>query len=431
LKNRIAGQVTFSEKGNAVTSDETGWFIPEPEFTWALRSESTIQLPEGDYTRPAVLTVRAAPFVCGDVPFQRMSFVIGGQRFGEAEWRFECSMAFPMPTTTDPRPVLTISHPDAAHPQPGDARRLAFAFRRIQILQLDAPLDLETRLFPAPSFISANEPAEILKAVEAETGMPSHEVLTSFESIGDDCEFGFVQRNLQAEPLGLLRFSSSYLDAVIEGMDSEFQGIIEGMDPRPDPGCSDEWIVHIERYGMHYHTFLYKDQIDFDAVVQRETTKTRFLVGKLIQDLGDGHKIFVLKNFHRPLSRAEALAAFLAIRRRGEGRLLWVTPAPADIPAGSIDVVAPGFWHGYIDRFALDHDMNHVSLRGWATLLVNAVKLCRQVAPQLQPRPGEHGPGAEVRPPGSVAGSTTALSLVASLSKKMSSYVRSRVGKSR
>ena len=36
---------------------------------------------------------------------------------------------------------------------------------------------------------------------------PLNEMLLEFESLGDNCEFGLVQRHFGAEPISLLRFA--------------------------------------------------------------------------------------------------------------------------------------------------------------------------------------------------------------------------------
>ena len=46
-----------------------------------------------------------------------------------------------------------------------------------------------------------------------------------FESLGDNCELGLVQRRAGVEPLGLLRFAGAPLRRLITALDARFEGI--------------------------------------------------------------------------------------------------------------------------------------------------------------------------------------------------------------
>ncbi len=53
------------------------------------------------------------------------------------------------------------------------------------------------------------------------------ELLCHFESLGRNCEFGFVQRLSGAEPMGLLRFAGMSFDALVQALNTRFAGIAE------------------------------------------------------------------------------------------------------------------------------------------------------------------------------------------------------------
>ncbi len=57
------------------------------------------------------------------------------------------------------------------------------------------------------------------------------DLMLRFAALGDNCEFGLVQRQAGAEPLGLLRFAGFHIPAerrlgrLIEALDREFEGV--------------------------------------------------------------------------------------------------------------------------------------------------------------------------------------------------------------
>jgi hypothetical protein len=94
---------------------------------------------------------------------------------------------------------------------------------------------------------------------------PLAKLLMGFESLGDNCEFGLVQRIGGVEPLGLLRFAGIHLPVevrlqrLIDGLIKGFEGVgsadsisvsLEGA-----PGRR-EYIVSESRYKLRYHTFI-------------------------------------------------------------------------------------------------------------------------------------------------------------------------------
>ena len=53
------------------------------------------------------------------------------------------------------------------------------------------------------------------------------DLVLQFESLGDNCEFGLVQRKAGAEPLGLLRFSSAPLPRLVRALRERFDGLTD------------------------------------------------------------------------------------------------------------------------------------------------------------------------------------------------------------
>lgn len=87
-----------------------------------------------------------------------------------------------------------------------------------------------------------------------------------FESLGQNCEFGLLQRRCGAEPLGLLRFSSVRLERLIHGIRANFEGIDAPNDVRLH--CEkgrDEFASDQARCQMDYCTFRKPRQLDVET----------------------------------------------------------------------------------------------------------------------------------------------------------------------
>ena len=52
-------------------------------------------------------------------------------------------------------------------------------------------------------------------------------IASKFQSMGQDCEFGLVQRQCEAEPLGLFRFCNTGLHGLIQCLRSEFSELTD------------------------------------------------------------------------------------------------------------------------------------------------------------------------------------------------------------
>jgi capsular polysaccharide biosynthesis protein len=209
-------------------------------------------------------------------------------------------------------------------------------------------------------------------------------LVARFESLGDNCEFGLVQRWAGAEPLGLLRFAGlpgdSRLEDLVAGIECGFDGLGE-----PDsieitiggrPGDGDrEYLIRESRYQLFYHTFLRPTDMAEAGLRKSEATRLRFLRRKLLADLASAEKIFIWK-CNDPVEPPRIERLFAALRRYGPITLLWVCAedhAPGRV--GSVEQLAPGLLRGVIDRFAPYDDMNRISHDTWYAICANALRM--------------------------------------------------------
>lgn len=188
------------------------------------------------------------------------------------------------------------------------------------------------------------------------------EFMLQFESLGDNCEFGVVQRHFGAEPLGLLRFTSTPLRLLAAAIERGFEGV-------GDPANTDlkvvngEYMTTDKRFLMAMHTFIRETGDDREKRLVSVCRRLRFLRDKLLADLAEAHKIFVY-GCTEPLNDDEIQPLWHAIRAYGKNRLLLVRGADASNPAGSVRLLADGFVAGYVDKL----DVGAPSFDVWLTI---------------------------------------------------------------
>jgi hypothetical protein len=162
-----------------------------------------------------------------------------------------------------------------------------------------------------------------------------------------------------------LRFSYIELPLLWRGLHSGFEGL-----DNPDTiavsieGNDREFVVKESVYGMTYHTFQYEHQISLATVREQQVARLRFLRRKLLEDIADGEKIFVIKRFP-PLRPEEVLPIYTALNDRGSSWLLWMAPSDASHPSGTVEILLPGLARGYLDRFAPSENAHDLSLDAW------------------------------------------------------------------
>lgn len=199
-------------------------------------------------------------------------------------------------------------------------------------------------------------------------------LLACFESLGDDCEFGFVQRHFGVERLGVFTFAGvRHLVHTMSLLENRFEGLGEPgtleanetiqtvyRDPQP-PEVTTEFYMLDRRYELHFHTWKGPQEISREESLKENETKLRFLRRKFLEDLEDGEKIFIFKDVVRQDAN-EIIALHDVMMRYGTVRLFWVTRPIEGRTAGMVEWVAPNLLRGYsanshaeAQRFNPDH----------------------------------------------------------------------------
>ena len=205
------------------------------------------------------------------------------------------------------------------------------------------------------------------------------ELLLNFESLGGHwfgCEFGQVQREYHAEPLGLLRWSGTYPDRLAQMFEAELDGVglPENTTIEPNGHGHGDYTVGDHRFFGHSHTFI-PSSTDITSELKESIYKRfRFLKEKLLFDLRSCEKIFVYKYTDRRLTEQEIRPLLISLRRYGDNFLLYVTKEEEGKPNGLVEMTERGLMIGYISHFIVAPDGEKLDLpcEEWLQLCRNA-----------------------------------------------------------
>jgi tetratricopeptide (TPR) repeat protein len=249
------------------------------------------------------------------------------------------------------------------------------AEERLQKVRVDKPREYEqrqqgfsaieerirTRTAPLPPVPPGSKGATPVSAAldpeeidDGEDDMSPGELVLGFESIGERCDFGSVQRQFGVEPLGLLRFAFSPMESLLAGLKDRFE-VVGTPEDTAFAHYADETILRMEKYNLVFHTFDYQISRESaerqEAFFQQQRRRLQFLKQKLIDDLEEQEKIWVYAsgNF---VSDDDAARLFAALRGYGPNSLLYVRPADASHPVGAVERLEDGFYAGYVPWMA-------------------------------------------------------------------------------
>ena len=193
-----------------------------------------------------------------------------------------------------------------------------------------------------------------------------------FQSLAENCEFGFVQRHAGLEPLGLFRWAGTPAINIITVLQENFAGIGDDINTDLFVETNGEFWVRDKRYGLRTHTFVFQTTVNDDqaAAFRRKMVKRfRFLKDKAIEDLISGERIFVLKAEISPIPDDVAGAVYDAVAAYGPGWVLHVKKSGDVAEIGSVKRVRDRLIEGFVDAaHAIDYE-------GWHRICLGALGL--------------------------------------------------------
>ena len=221
------------------------------------------------------------------------------------------------------------------------------------------------------------EAAEGRLDLEPHTPLPDPESLApralveQFQSLGENCEFGLLQRQFGAEPLGLLRFGTTLPRPLVRALAERFEGV-------GDPGQTEIRVVEGEyrardmRYLFDGHTRIRSDEASPEQVHRKQSQRLGFLARMLIDQLETQSRIFVHAN--PDCTEPQMAALYRGVSGYGPNFLLCVRLAEPGHPAGSM-AVQDRLMVGYIDRPGRERGGRvwNISVDHWLTFCRAAV----------------------------------------------------------
>jgi hypothetical protein len=302
-----------------------------------------------------------------------------------------------------PDHVLAICATPCRHPPglPGQAVMLAFGDRLFSALQFSGLSTFALRLPPmrgeivlrllhanfmvprAPEQYRNGEPLELmvhsvrLYRLPATVARPpvfatpagsDAALAMRFESLGQGCQFGLIQREMGADPVSLLRFVDTTTSMLTDGLVHAFAGVDRpgGLTLYPTDKKRPTYAWKHAEYGLQFDTLIPVDEAEPAPVLAAQLRRLTFLRRKFAEDLKSGDKCYVLTRSDC-LTEPEALAVFCALNVHAPNTLLW-TVYGDESATGRVDEIAPGFLCGHLGW--TDHH-RYARSEAWRAVLEN------------------------------------------------------------
>ncbi len=328
--SKLLLEIDFRAGGNSFAHTREGWAEQERTHRWTLGRESRLVLPS--VGSGCVLAICATP--CRhppDLPGQAVMLALGEKLLGSPSFSELGTFAYRLPVLRR-ETVLRILHLNEAAPRGAEQYRHG------------EPLGLmvhSIRLFGPGGKIQ--RPAAFSVPAQSDEALALR-----FESIGQACHFGLIQREMGAEPISLLRFVDTTTSHLVDGLVAGFASVdrpgrlvlSHTVSKRP----TYRW--HQQEYNLHFDTRIQVDEAEPETVIAGQLRRLSFLRDKFMDDVRANEKIYVLTRSDC-LTEPEALAVFCALNAHAPATLLWTVFGDVSA-AGRVDEVAPGFLCGHL-----------------------------------------------------------------------------------
>jgi len=383
---------SFGSTGAIAPYLRSGWDGGEDGYTWTVEKRAAICLPYPKFAGPLLITMSlGTSLINGADVSQTFSVGCSGRILGQFNITGAESISFPLPSdirTDSDTFLLEFEIPGAVSPRVlgfgDDSRLLGLNFNRLEIETVpNHILDVCTRRYAFAALpIPPVQRSALFLDVSRETwptvisdglSMSLEELIKRSEGLGDNCEFGIVQRKLGVEVLGLLRFANIRLRSLVDSLSDDF---VSAKDPssavfslnNADPR---EYSMSLPEYDIRWHTFIFEGTELADKDRSSQIAKLSYLRRRFYEGLASERKIYVLKT-PSACTIDRIIPVLVALNRFGRNWLLVVSTACDGHKAGTVELIGPGLMRGYIDRFAPDNDVETADAYSWLSILANA-----------------------------------------------------------
>jgi hypothetical protein len=319
-----------------------GWAQLGVNCTWTLGERAVLEFPPVSGAADYVLKMRIDSTCMGSP--QRLLVDVNETTVGILLCRGPASYEFFVPACAlipQNRIDVVLKTPDARRPmdhgESTDNRFLGFRVAKIELRPMTKSRQ-EKQLQPP----AADDLPRVLEQRAA---------LQEIVSLGFNCEFGFAQRYVGAEPMSLFRWSFVPLDKLIEGLEKRFAGLNarDALDVQVTP--EGEFVVESKVYGYRHHTFVFASKGGvLERVLRNEYLRVGLLCKTLLEELREHKKLFVYHD--AGASKLEDIRRLLrALNVYGNNTLLWIVGAPETAQIGETRQLEPGLIQGYVSGF--------------------------------------------------------------------------------
>lgn len=197
------------------------------------------------------------------------------------------------------------------------------------------------------------------------------------ESVGDNCEFGFVQRYQFYEPSSLFRWTVTPIDRLTAYLREPKSLFLRENLQQP----TDSDLVLDTASGFYFHSELtvedgetrrlLKAEEGADKIYKAELEKIDYLVSKFFNNLKSTPGIYIYKR-NNPVTDDEFLALAHAIRAFNQGHVVLCVRAAEEV---RLDMMSEGVFAGTICKFADYHTANIVDEQSWKQLLMKLLEI--------------------------------------------------------
>jgi hypothetical protein len=355
-------EIDFRAGGNSGAYVQSGFAEEEPTHRWTVGREARLDLPIPGPGENIVIVLCATPCVNPPaLPGQSVMLAIGDRLLAGAEFPGLRTYAFRLPPhlARTANPKLTILHPNhEASRTPAQMRNgqpLGLAVHSIRLYRLPPAIACPTALLSPPQ--------------------DGQSLAEAFESLGQGCQFGQIQRQMGAEPLSLLRFVDTTTSKLGDGIVHGFAGIDTARDfhlyASAEKRPTYRW--HQKTYDLHFDTRIEPGLRTKERLAADQLRRLKLLRRKFLESLACNDKVRVLTRGDC-LTEPEALAIFCALNAHGPNTLLWtVYGNPA--ATGEVTRLAAGFYRAELG--AVNEDA-FAPLDAWRKVLANLVHLATQ-----------------------------------------------------
>lgn len=330
--------------GNGHRYLREGWSNLGAGWTWTSGARAVIELPyvkcDGDF----MLKLGVVGILKSAVhSFQRITIEVNDAVVGKVLCRGPTFYEFFVPgelLSAQKRVQVVLLLPDAdfAHDstERKDTRHLSLRVARIELQLLKKARSLPKFEAPDPVRSTRTDPRPMLQEMA---------------SLGFNCEFGFVQRQAGAEPMGLFRWTSAPIDQLILALDRRLEGMNDpnALDIRVDE--QGEYIAEIRTFGFWYHTFVNRAHgIAPERIRRNEFLRIGMLSKSLIGELTGQTKLFVFQDADQS-KLADIRRLVMALNKYGKNTLLWLVSGTQPSLIGTARQIGPGLIQGYVSGF--------------------------------------------------------------------------------